>query len=408
MVHDSKKLRILIFFVLFIIFSIFTVSSAFAVDWLPLVPCGLKEQPSGGDSDIDYTAPCTTCDFFRLGKNVIDFILFGIIPPAAVLLFIVAGFLILTAGGTVGKISFGKSIFWHTFLGLLIIFSAWLVTNTILKSFAPGDVGDKWHELKCEAGVEIIPLPLPSEKFIYGCLAPDGIYRCSSKDDFDCEDVVAAEEDGEEKNCSDLGLACIAVPSSVCDKDPSEDAQVQQNVDLARQLSRYHGSTLGVGFSTAGDCGSRFSARWTIAELAEGKFPSVCSPECNIRYPACIPTGITVNPEIMQGLIDLAQKGKEGLEGGGGNLGGKPERFLFTITSLTTGEHSSTSLHYKGNAVDITVWPENTQKAYLWQRVVAFLTGKGGSAFCETRKGKLELTCKFEDDVDHIHWSWRR
>lgn len=131
-----QKNKFLIFAVFLIGFSFF-VSPALALE--PLVPCGRTGQP-----------PCTTCDFLVLGKNISDFILFYLVPGLAALFFIWAGFLILLGGAIPSKIAKGRAIFQNTAYGLIIIFLAWLIVNTVLRTVAGDEnIAEKWWKLEC-------------------------------------------------------------------------------------------------------------------------------------------------------------------------------------------------------------------------------------------------------------------
>ena len=87
-----------------------------------LVPCG------SGLGDL-----CTACDFFELVDNVKNFLMFNIVPPVGVLFVVIAGFFILTAGAKPANLGRGKKILTDLVWGILIIFGAWMITNTILK-----------------------------------------------------------------------------------------------------------------------------------------------------------------------------------------------------------------------------------------------------------------------------------
>jgi len=152
------KLKILVFLILLTTFYLLPTISL-AVDYIPLVPCGLKAQPvdsSGnriGDPGIDYTRSCTRCDAFKLAENVIDFGLKGIVPPVAAVLFVTGGLVILLSGAKPEWITFGKKIFWNTFIGLLIILASWLIVNTFIQSFGPDQVKGSWFKLTCRDSV---------------------------------------------------------------------------------------------------------------------------------------------------------------------------------------------------------------------------------------------------------------
>ena len=143
-------IKVIVIFLFVSYFLILNSNFVSAVDYLPLVPCGLNQQPSGGDPNNDYTRACTRCDSFRLVKNVIDFVLIGIVPVAAAVLFIAGGLVIVLAGARPEWISTGRQIFWNTFIGLVVIFSSWLVVNTFLKSFAPDQAAAPWYRFTCE------------------------------------------------------------------------------------------------------------------------------------------------------------------------------------------------------------------------------------------------------------------
>lgn len=148
-IENTKKFKIESIFFLIIIFYVFFSSSALAL--APLVPCGRAGQPA-----------CTTCDILVLGKNVSDFILFYMVPALATLLFIYAGFLILLGGGITSQVSKGQSVFRTTVYGLAIIFLAWLMVNTVLRTVA-GDqnIANEWWKLECKETI-ITSSPAPS------------------------------------------------------------------------------------------------------------------------------------------------------------------------------------------------------------------------------------------------------
>ncbi len=89
-----------------------------------LVPCGGKGEPA-----------CQFCHFFVLFDNVIDFVLFTLVPPIAVLMLVIAGFMYIGAvfeflPTPIHTISQAKSIITSVVLSLVIIFVAWILVNT--------------------------------------------------------------------------------------------------------------------------------------------------------------------------------------------------------------------------------------------------------------------------------------
>lgn len=98
-------------------------TNVFAVSWLPLVPCGRQGLPE-----------CSLCHIWQLVSNLINFVIFGLTPPIAAFLFVIAGITLLTAGGNESKVATAKQIFTTTVVGLAIIFCSWLVVDTAVKT----------------------------------------------------------------------------------------------------------------------------------------------------------------------------------------------------------------------------------------------------------------------------------
>ncbi len=88
---------------------------------------------------------CTICDFWHLGSNIINFITFNLALPAASLLFIIAGIFFLIAGGRQEMVAKARTIFANTFIGLVIIFSSWLIIDTLLKTIAGAEFSGAWN-----------------------------------------------------------------------------------------------------------------------------------------------------------------------------------------------------------------------------------------------------------------------
>jgi len=83
-----------------------------------LVPC------SGSD--------CTICSLFVGVKNIVNFLTVDIAMPLAVVILIYGGVMLLTSGESETRREKGKKALWHAVWGLLIVFAAWLIIDTIL------------------------------------------------------------------------------------------------------------------------------------------------------------------------------------------------------------------------------------------------------------------------------------
>ena len=105
----------------------------FSVANAALVPCGTTLT-----GPMASNRACTICDFFVLIKNIVDFLTEYVAMPVAVIVLIYGGVMMLTAGGSEEKINKGKSALWHAVWGLLIVFAAWLIVDTIIKYLISG------------------------------------------------------------------------------------------------------------------------------------------------------------------------------------------------------------------------------------------------------------------------------
>ncbi len=114
------------------------VTPAFAA----IVPC--DGVSSGGGK------ACQACHFVQLGNNILKWII-GIMASVCALVIAYAGFLMVMAGGDSGNISEAREMITNTVIGFIILLSAWLVVDTVLKMF----VGDTlpgfgpWNKIEC-------------------------------------------------------------------------------------------------------------------------------------------------------------------------------------------------------------------------------------------------------------------
>lgn len=93
---------------------------------------------------------CGYCDLIALVNNIIEFLIyFSVI--VATLMFMYAGFQYLTAGGKEEKIKNAHKIFTNVFMGLVFVLAAFLIVDTVMKTFLPGGETKfgPWNEIKC-------------------------------------------------------------------------------------------------------------------------------------------------------------------------------------------------------------------------------------------------------------------
>ena len=126
--------------IIIILINLFLIPSFIYAD-LPLVPCGGLNQPS-----------CQFCHIFVMLDRIIDFVLFNIVFPVAVLLIVIGGIKYIFSSGNPGTIKQANSILFSTTVGLIIIFSSWLIISEFMTTIGVSDwvgIGDGWYRIDC-------------------------------------------------------------------------------------------------------------------------------------------------------------------------------------------------------------------------------------------------------------------
>ena len=117
----------------------------------PLVPC---EGTTGQE--------CSFCHLIDLGSNVLNWI-FGIVFVIFGVITFVAGIKLATSGGVPAARDDAKKKLSNALVGIIIVFSAWLIVDTLMKALITGgDIGDAignselgmWHSIDCSLGTQ--------------------------------------------------------------------------------------------------------------------------------------------------------------------------------------------------------------------------------------------------------------
>lgn len=118
-----------------IIALVWAMNAGAAAAWLPLVPCGTESNP------------CKLCHLWQLGNRIINFIIWDLSIPAATILIIAAGVILLISGGNENRVALGRTIFTNTVIGLVIVFCAWLLIDTLFSTLATGQFTWPWNKV---------------------------------------------------------------------------------------------------------------------------------------------------------------------------------------------------------------------------------------------------------------------
>ena len=119
-----------------------------------IVQCGIANDKGVIE---DY---CDFCDIFQLINNIVIFLLVpspsvnngaAVVPLVATLLILIGGFYILIAAGRPESQKKGKDIITAVVIGLLVVYTAWVVVMSILSflGVAPWTGLGEWWDIKC-------------------------------------------------------------------------------------------------------------------------------------------------------------------------------------------------------------------------------------------------------------------
>jgi hypothetical protein len=178
---NMKKI-FLIIFLGSLLFPLISLAGTYIADgtdvcYEGLVPCGKEVQVGGswvGGKCIGGTPTfirCQFCHFFVMLDGAIDFVLFKLVPPIAILMLVIGGVMfilgyfggpeLLEGGGKGGPKMFsqGKKLITSVFIGLIIMFAAWLIINLFFQFIGVADwtgLQQGWFRINCP-----IELPRP-------------------------------------------------------------------------------------------------------------------------------------------------------------------------------------------------------------------------------------------------------
>ncbi|MDP3990750.1 MAG: hypothetical protein Q8P63_00355 [Candidatus Nealsonbacteria bacterium] len=129
--------KIILLVLLFLFLNIEPVQAA------GLVPCGGQGEAS-----------CQFCHFFVLLNNIIELVVFRLVPIFAALMLVIGGIMFFLGGAKASMLLQAKGILTSVAVGLIIIFSAWVVVNTLLtKSGIVDPVRGRaiweWNKIEC-------------------------------------------------------------------------------------------------------------------------------------------------------------------------------------------------------------------------------------------------------------------
>jgi hypothetical protein len=165
---------------------------------------------------------CSLCDLYVLVRKIIDFLLFQLALPIAVVVALIGGILLLVSAGDPKKVEQGKSALTNAVIGIIIAFAAWLLINTVLTTLAfkvPFTSGAlPWNEIPvCQAPIQAPALGGgPGEGDKWYCVDTNKLDltgSCSKVDSDACASMGGTPWQNRPANCALLEGYCKNDPT---------------------------------------------------------------------------------------------------------------------------------------------------------------------------------------------------
>ena len=122
-----------------------------------LIQCGRQFFNASSEN----TQFCTICDLISLAQNLMNQAITYFAAPIAALMLGYGGFLMVIAGvrgGSAQSFTQGKKVLTNAVIGIVILFTAWLMVDTLLKSigYSTANFGP-WNVIQCESPAISVP-----------------------------------------------------------------------------------------------------------------------------------------------------------------------------------------------------------------------------------------------------------
>ena len=99
---------------------------------------------------------CNACSLVDMVNGIVNFLI-TICVVIAVVMLAVAGFKLLTSGGNSSAAQEAKGLFTNVVIGFIIVLSAWLIVDTILRIATNTGGLDAWGLVECGGQVQPVP-----------------------------------------------------------------------------------------------------------------------------------------------------------------------------------------------------------------------------------------------------------
>lgn len=178
-----------------------------------LVPCGGSGEPA-----------CQACYVVTLMNNVIGWLV-TVLTVVVAIVFVVSGLKLVTSAGNTSVMEAAKKTISNTFIGFVIVLSAWLLVDFGMKALLNGGVGNvgagPWNSIQCtkQPTAQAIPAirTAADAAAVFGAASPEALALASVFDAGDCS-PTNLQSHGFTTEQSQV-MSCIAGPESGCNNN---------------------------------------------------------------------------------------------------------------------------------------------------------------------------------------------
>ena len=106
--------------------------------------------------------PCQFCHLLAMVDNLVKFTLLELVPITAVAMFVIAGIMFFTAGGSLDRLKSAKKLFTGIVIGLVLIYGAWLIVTFLMNVIGVAKwtgLSSGWYKINCPIQLPINTIP---------------------------------------------------------------------------------------------------------------------------------------------------------------------------------------------------------------------------------------------------------
>ena len=154
---------------------------------------------------------CGTCELMQFGSNILAFLVKASILFAG-LVFAWGGFKMIISAGEASSISEAKSMMTNSIVGIVIVMSAWLLVDTMIKLVADADTLGVWNEIQCTTQSEAGSPSATARVGVDGGISPSAVVFTPTQSDTSLQQNFKTVTDA---YASEIDKACrgTAIPS---------------------------------------------------------------------------------------------------------------------------------------------------------------------------------------------------